>query len=219
MPIRNEQEAYKQALNLVTALYQVNKNDLPESTLNWLESESEIRVTADDELSVLPQGKLYEGIFKASQKPIDIGPDRLWMKAQKKLEETLDDRGAGDELPPVPIIHRRLLRLYWMVHFAAQDLIKFNPRVRLGKMLVDVEQHLREAFVESQEGIKLPLAMLRKRQWDLLAKYGMGLTVDAIYDLHPGRRVIQFSPDRNLYVGILIGIVIGFAVALLFLSS
>jgi len=235
MPIRNEKEALQQALDLITALYEVNKNELKEPMINWLESESEIRAAADDEMFVPPQGKLYEGIFKASREPVDIGPGRLWNKAQKKLQEEVD-KGEDSE-KPVPIVHRRLLRLYWMVYFAAQDLVKYNPRMRLGKILLaqdlvkynprmrlgkillDMEEDLRAAFVSSHEGITLPLAMLRKKQWDLLAKYGMGLTVDDIFDLQSTRRVIEFSPDKNLWVGIIIGVVIGFILAVVLLSS
>jgi len=213
MPIRNEKEALQQALDLITSLYKVNKNELKEPMIKWLESESEIRAVADndDEMFVPPQGKLYEGIFKASRTPVDIDPDRLWNKAQKKLQEELD-KGEDSEKPE-PMVHRRLLRLYWMVYFAAQDLVKYNPRMRIGKILLDVEESLRAAFVGSNEGIPLPLAMLRKKQWDLLAKYGMGLTVDDIFDLKPTRRVIEFSPDKNLWVGIIIGVIIGFILA------
>ena len=66
MADRKEKEAYKQALDLVTALYRVNKNEVNEATAKWLESESE-GGAASDEAAAPNHGKIYEGIFRAVQ--------------------------------------------------------------------------------------------------------------------------------------------------------
>jgi len=50
-----------------------------------------------------------------------------------------------------------------------------------------------------------------------LADYGMGLTVDQIYDLRPPRYVIQWNTGEKLWLGIIIGMVIGFALGVLLL--
>jgi len=216
MATGKKNDAYQQALDLVTALYEVNNQELDEVASGWLSSESEIRTASDEETAMPnPTGKIYEGIFRACQLPGEIGPDRLWNRAQKRVEDEAAKKRTEKTPEKAPLLHRRLLRLYWMVRSAAEDLIEQNPRVRLGKTLIGVEKNLREAFVETGEGIKLPLAMLRKKQWELLAKYGMGLTVDEIYDLRPARRVIEWNWGNNLFVGILIGVVIGFIIATL----
>jgi|GEM_PF-2290248 len=215
MTADKKNDAFQQALTLVAALHEVNKHELDEDTAEWLETESEISSRVDDTTFDLTIGRTFEGIFRSVQSTKEMLPETLYNRAQKKVEDQAAGKQTGKEPEKVPLIHRRLLRLYWMVRLAAEDLIEQNPRVRLGRILLTVEKDVREAFVQTGEGIKLPLAMLRKKQWDLLAEYGMGLTVEDIYDLRPPRPVIEWNWGNNLFVGILIGVVIGFILALL----
>ncbi|MFC1475921.1 hypothetical protein ACFLQW_02865 [Candidatus Zixiibacteriota bacterium] len=214
MVAANKTDAYQQALELVTQLHGVNKYDLDEDTAEWLASESEIKTEESGGMSKKTVGIIYEGIFEAIQSMREIGPESLWDRAQENARREIAMQQADQEKEKVPIIHRRLLRLYWMVRLAAEDLIEQKPRARLGKILIKIEHDLREAFVETKEGVKLPLAMRRRKQWGLLADYGMGLTVDQIYDLRPPRFVIAWNTGEKLWVGLIIGAVIGFLFAL-----
>ena len=219
---RKETEAYTQALELVTALHQANTRELDDDTRTWLKSESEITSPDEERAFDLLRGAICEGAFKTVRSGDEIGPEPLWNRAQKKVQ---DEAARQDKKKPrktkareVALLHQRLLRVYWMVRLAAEELILHNPRTRLGKVLLNVEKNFREAFVETDEGIKLPLAMLRKKQWELLADYGMGLTVDEIYDLHPPRQVIEIAGVKALLVGILLGAIVGFIIALFLLQ-
>ncbi len=207
-------DGYKQALELVTRLFAVNKYELDEDVTDWLASESEIKTEESGGMSKKTVGMIYEGIFDGIQSMREIGPESLWDRAQEKVRHETAAAQTGGEKEKVPIIHRRLLRLYWMVRLAAEEVIEQKPRARLGKVLIKVEHDLREAFVETREGVKLPLAMRRKKQWNLLADYGMGLTVDQIYDLRPPRHVIAWNTGEKLWLGMIIGAVIGFLFAL-----
>lgn len=211
-------DVYQQALELVTQLFEVNKYELDEHVTEWLSSESEISTDAPGGRFSKTSGRIYEGIFTCIQSAREIGPEWLWDRAQEKVREEVAAAQADGEKEKVPIVHKRLLRLYWMVRLAAEDLIEQKPRTRLGKVLIEIEHDLREAFVETKEGVRLPLAMRRKKQWELLADYGMGITVDQIYDLRPPRAVIVWNTGEKLWLGIVIGVVIGFILAVLLLG-
>lgn len=211
-------DAYQQALDFVTELYNVNKYELNEDTTEWLASESEIRTEGSGGHFNQATGRIYEGIFNCIQSAREIGPEVLWARAQDKVREEAASQQADGEKQKIPIIHKRLLRLYWMVRLSAEELIAQKPRTRLGKVLIEIEHELREAFVETTEGVKLPLAMRRKMQWELLADYGMGITVDEIYDLRPPRFVIHWNTGEKLWLGLVIGVVIGFILAVLLLG-
>ena len=218
-PTHKALEAYAQALELVTALHQITKQELDEETTGWLESESEITSPDDKQTLDLVLSAIYEGVFKSIQKAEELGPESLWNRAQTRLQD--EAKKKRDKKQPkvkpaeVPILHQRLLRVYWMVRLATEELIEHHPHARLGKVLLAVEKNIREAFVETEDAIKLPVAMLRKKQWGLLAEHGMGLTVEEIYDLRPPRAVIEITGGKSLLIGIAIGLVIGLILGLI----
>jgi hypothetical protein len=210
-------DVYEQALELVRQLHAVNKYEVDEEVAEWLASESEINADSPSGQFNRIIGRIYEGMFNGIQSMREIGPELLWGRAQDKVRGESYHAPDTAQKEKIPIIHWRLLRLYWMVRLAAEELIEQKPRTRLGKVLIEVEHDLREAFVETKEGVKLPLAMRRKKQWDLLADFGMGLTVDQIYDLRPPRYVIHWNTGEKLWLGIIVGIVIGFVLGVMLL--
>jgi len=157
-------DAYEQALELVRQLYAVNKNDADEEVTEWLASESEMNTDSPAGQHNKIIGSIYEGIFGGIQSTQELKPETLWNRAQEKvLGESYHSATTGEK-EKIPIIHWRLLRLYWMVRLAAEELIEQKPRTRLGKVPLEIEHDLREALVETKEGAKLPLAMRRKKQ-------------------------------------------------------
>ncbi len=200
------------AMKLAEDLYAVNDNQLTETERDWLKSESAMDTSSPASPAADIIRSLYEGIFKAVEEGADPGPESLWAQAQQQILKPPKESGLPGNAPGNL---RRILRFYWMVRFAANDLTEKYPNRRLGKVLLNMEHDLREAFVEFPDDIKVPLATRRKTQWDLLAEYGLGLTVDQIYNLEPRRRPVVLNIGNRFWVGVVCGVILGLIIAVI----